>query len=215
MRKYRYQDYAIGEHKIRLRTLRDLDQYTDTNGAVEATGVSRDAFPLFGIVWTSAEVLANLLLTEPLSGKKVLEIGCGMALTSHLLNMMSIDITAMDIHPITQALLDDNTVLNKQPGIPFAQGSWSDPDLTLGKFDLVIGSDILYEPKHVNHLAGFLNRHLTDQGEVIIVDPNRGQSGEFIKDMEAFAFQTQISKAEFVDERGIPYDGYIFRFRRT
>jgi len=45
--KYRYQDYQVGSHRIRLRTLRDLDQYTDTGGAAEAAGISREAFPLF------------------------------------------------------------------------------------------------------------------------------------------------------------------------
>lgn len=213
--KFRYQDYSIGEHRIRLRTLRDLDQYTDTNGAAESAGISRDAFPLFGIVWASAEVLANLLLTENLSDKNVLEIGCGMALASHTLNVMAVDVTAMDIHPITQELLDDNTTLNQQPIIPFVHGSWSDPGLDMGTFDLIIGSDILYEPKHVKHLADFLDRHLKAQGEIIIVDPDRGQSTNFINDMTARGFDIHISEPEFVDELGIPYDGSVFRFHRT
>lgn len=213
--KFRYQDYSMGENRIRLRTLRDLDQYTDTNGAAEAAGISRDAFPLFGIVWASAEVLATLLLTEDLSDRSVLEVGCGMALASHTLNFMNVDVTAMDIHPITRELLDDNTTLNRQPTIPFVQGSWSDPELEIGTFDLIIGSDILYEPKHIAGLGDFLDRHVSTQGEVIIVDPDRGQSEPFIHDMETRGFRTRISEPEFVDELGIPYDGSIFRFRRN
>lgn len=130
--KYRYQEYQVGRHRIRLRTLRNLDQYTDTGGAAEAAGISREAFPLFGIVWGSAEVLANLLIKEQLSHKRVLEVGCGMGLASHLINALENNITAMDIHPITQELLDDNAALNNQRPISFFQGSWSDETLQLG-----------------------------------------------------------------------------------
>lgn len=213
--KYRYQEYQVGRHRIRLRTLRNLDQYTQTGGAAEAAGISREAFPLFGIVWGSAEVLANLLIKEQLSHKRILEVGCGMGLASHLLNALGNDVTAMDIHPITQDLLDDNAALNNQRPISFCQGSWSDETLQLGSFDLIIGSDILYEPKHVKHLAGFLDRHLEAAGEVVIVDPDRGQSETFVMDMEKLGFLTAISQPEFIDELGIPYDGSIFRFTRS
>jgi len=138
-----------------------------------------------------------------------------MGLASHLLNAMGSNITAMDIHPITQDLLDDNAALNNQRPISFVQGSWSDETLQLGSFDLIIGSDILYEPKHVRHLAGFLDRHVEASGEVVIVDPDRGQSREFVMDMEGYGFNTEISQPEFIDELGIPYDGSIFRFARS
>lgn len=213
--KYRYQEYQVGRHRIRLRTLRNLDQYTDTGGAAEAAGISREAFPLFGIVWGSAEVLANLLIKEQLSHKRVLEVGCGMGLASHLINALENNITAMDIHPITQELLDDNAALNNQRPISFFQGSWSDETLQLGSFDLIIGRDILYEPKHVRYLAGFLDRHLEASGEVVIVDPDRGQSREFVMDMKSRGFNTKISQPEFIDELGIPCDGSIFRFVRS
>ncbi|MBO6658411.1 MAG: methyltransferase domain-containing protein [Pseudomonadales bacterium] len=213
--KFRYQDYQVGPHKIRLRTLRDLDQYIDTGGAAEAAGISRDAFPLFGIVWTSAEVLSKLLLAESLAQKKILEIGCGMALASHLLNRLGEDITAMDIHPVTRELLDDNSRLNTSPVIPFVEGSWSDPALNLGEFDLIIGSDILYEPKHIKNLAGFLDRHLAHQGKIIIVDPDRGQSEHVITDMKALNYQVEVTDPQSVDELGIPFDGSIFRFTRA
>ncbi len=185
--KFRYQDYQVGNLKIRLRTLRDLEQ----------------------------SVLANLLQVENLADKQVLEIGCGMALASHTLNAMGADITAMDIHPVTQELLEDNTSLNNQPPISFVQGSWSNSGLNIGQFDLIVGSDILYEPKHVQHLTDFLDRHLKGHGEIIIVDPDRGQSETFLQDMKQRGFTSTQYEPEFSDGLGIPYSGSVFRFRRA
>jgi hypothetical protein len=60
--RYRYQNYQVGEFTIRLRMLRDLDQFEDTGGRAEDAGISKEAFPLFGIVWASSEVLSRLML---------------------------------------------------------------------------------------------------------------------------------------------------------
>ncbi len=212
--KYRYQTYQIGAHRIRLRTLRDLDQYVDTGGLTEAAGISREAFPLFGVVWASAEVLANLLVRRDLSDKRVLEVGCGMALVSHTLNAMAVDVTAMDIHPIAGQLLADNTTLNRGRPIPFSCASWGAPDLAPGEYNLIVASDVLYEPKHVRTLPAFIDRHLATAGEVIIVDPDRGQSDGFLAEMQERGFECRTSTPDFIDHLNVRYDGAIHELTR-
>jgi hypothetical protein len=48
-----------------------------------------------------------------------------------------------------------------------------------GRFDLIIGSDLLYDRDHSLALAGFIGRHARADAEVWIVDPDRGNRGPF------------------------------------
>jgi predicted nicotinamide N-methyase len=212
--RYRYQNYQVGEFNIRLRMLRDLDELEDTGGRAEEAGISKEAFPLFGIVWASSEVLSRLMLGYDLTNKRVLEIGCGMALASHVMNAGGVDITAMDIHPVTEELITSNAILNDAPKIPFLNASWGDDTSVLGEFDLIVGSDVLYEPKHIKTLATFLDRHARSSSEVLIVDPDRGQLEGFQADMAAAGFTCETFSPDFEDHLGIRYNGSILRYAR-
>lgn len=212
--RYRYQKYEIGNVDIRLQILRDLSQFSDTDGNMKAADISQDAFPLFGIVWASSEVLARLMRGYDITGKRILEVGCGMALVSHLLNARGADITAMDIRPITGKLLSTNTDLNDASPIPYVNASWGDDSPGLGQFDLIVGSDILYEPKHVSTLAPFLDKHALVRSEVLIVDPNRGQSEVFEQAMSDIGFSCESYEPEFTDHLGVAYKGWVHRYFR-
>nr|WP_289054945.1 hypothetical protein [uncultured Psychrobacter sp.] len=54
----------------------------------------------------------NLYLSVFVAGKRILEVGYGMALSSLLLNHRRADITATDYHPTVEYFLDRNTTLN-------------------------------------------------------------------------------------------------------
>lgn len=209
--RYRKQTFNIGEHRIRLRIPTNLRTLTDE---IEHPGISRDAFPLIGIVWNSAEVLCRLLENEDLNGRRILEIGCGMALVSHLLNARGADISAMDIHPVTGTMLEANVKLNKSKPIPFVCASWADDVDELGEFDLIVASDVLYEPRHVNTLARFLDRHSKEHAEVLIVDPDRGQSDKLIGDMSEHGFACESFRPECLVNFDPSYECRALRFNR-
>jgi predicted nicotinamide N-methyase len=56
------------------------------------------------------------------------------------------------------------------------------------KFDLIIGSDILYERDERGDLAHYINAHIEDHAEVWVVDPNRGNRSHFHRNMAAQGF---------------------------
>ena len=57
-----------------------------------------------------------------------------------------------------------------------------------GLFDLIIGSDVLYERDDHGHLAGFILRHAAPAAEVLIVDPNRSNRPAFSRRLAAQGF---------------------------
>lgn len=212
--KYRYQTYTIGDIDIRLKMLRDLHQYADPDSVAASQGISKRAWPLFGMVWASSEILSHMMLNYDITGKRILEVGCGMALASHVLNHRGADITALDIHPVTRDLIESNAELNKKKPIPFMSASWGDDTSQLGEFDLIVGSDILYEPKHIKTLAPFVHRHVKTPGEIIIVEPDRGQGAGFHEAMSGYGFECESFRPDFEDHLGATYEGTVYKYSR-
>lgn len=96
--RLRYQTIDVSGFDIHVRSLRDKQQFADALGEAEAMGISSAQWSLFGVVWDSGTVLANEMATFAIEGKRILEVGCGMALTSLLLNARHADITLSLIH---------------------------------------------------------------------------------------------------------------------
>ena len=107
------------------------------------------------------------------AGKSILEVGCGLGLSSLVLQQRGADVTASDHHPLAQEFLRVNAALNDLPPIDFHEASWTGSNPDLGRFDLIIASDVLYERGHPVALAAFLARHAAPTAQVIVADPGR------------------------------------------
>ena len=166
-----YQTVEFGDIDVHLCTLRNNQEFYDPTGIAEKLGISSASWPIFGIVWPSSLVLANYMLDYKTEGKRILEIGCGIALSSLLLNEKHADITATDYHPEVEQFLNRNTKLNNGKNIAFERVDWANDTSKLGLFDVIIGSDLLYEDEHVQLLAYFIKNHASEKCDVIIVDP--------------------------------------------
>jgi predicted nicotinamide N-methyase len=209
-----YQTIEFDEIDIHLRTLRDRQEYCDIDGAAEKLGISSALWPIFGVVWPSSIVLTHFLLAYPYKNKRILEVGCGIGLVSLLLNYFEADITATDIHPEAEQFLQENVRLNKGKAIPFLRCGWGDLQSRLGEFDLIVGSDLLYEDEHADLLSSFIEQHSNSHCDVIIVDPGRSSRAKFCKKMVGLNFshsQQKFINPEYLDK---PYRGYVLQFSR-
>lgn len=209
-----YQTIEFGDTDIHIRTLRDKQEYSDPEGIAEQLGICSANWSLFGVLWDSSRVLAHLMSTENVDNLKILEVGCGIGLTSLLLNHRRANITATDYHPEVGGFLNINTELNDDPRIPFVRTGWADAPSSLGQFDLIVGSDLLYEKEHALLLSSFIDKHVFNKGEVIIVDPGRGNRNSFCRGMISYGFSV---KEISIDDpsRMVSSKGRILRFSRS
>lgn len=212
--KFKYCTVELGDHDIHLRTLKNNQQFLQDDGECESLGISSALWPIFGVLWPSGYVLAHKMLNHEIQDKRILEIGCGIALSSHLLNSRDADITATDYHPSVEEYLNINSNLNLKKPIPFERIDWNDQGDALGKFDLIIGSDILYQTDHADPLAEFVIRHSNTNCEVIIVDPGRRKHSKFTKLMQEAGFNYKIENK--MDTSYLPkeFKGSIYLYRR-
>ncbi len=217
--RLRYQTIEVQDLDVHLKSLRDRQQFNDDQGLAKQAGVSPSSWPLFGVVWESGVVLAQLMHAFDIAGKRILEVGCGLGLSSLVLNQRQADITATDYNPEAGAFLLANVELNGGPEIPFFCQDWAQMERNLerqlGRFDLIIGADLLYEPDHVTLLSAFIDRHAQPQCECILIDPGRGLQNRFSREMEARGFSCETRRPDTRGYLELPYKGKIFHYRRT
>lgn len=212
--RLRYQTVEFGSTDIHICSLRDKQEFNDAEGIAEELGISSAQWPLFGVVWPSSLVLAHYMSEFDFGVKRILEVGCGMALSSLLLNKKKADITATDYHPDAEHFLHRNTALNNDSQIDFERVNWSDDTDSLGLFDVIIGSDLLYEDEHIELLGDFIVSHASPLCEVIIVDPGRGRKNKLSTQLTNAGFTGTHSKPLHTNYLDVPFKGYILSFIR-
>lgn len=184
---------------IELETLANLNETIDALFVqLEKEGrpeLLETLCPYFGVVWPSARALSSALIErghEGLQGLRILEVGCGLALPSLVAARLGAQVTATDFHPEVPRFLRANLALNGlESRIHYVELDWRSVGATLGTFDLVVGSDILYERQHALEVAQALTRFVRPGGEILLADPARPYLQAFSDAMTAQGFQAQ------------------------
>ena len=215
-----------GVAHLHIRSLLDRQQFDDPAGEALALGIPSAMWPLFGLLWPSGAELAAQMASRALPpGQRILEIGCGLALASLVCHRRGADITASDCHPLAEAFLVENLRLNGLHPLCYRHGPWSgEPSPAAfawreplrGRFDLIIGSDVLYERDQDGILPRFIERHSQDAACVLIVDPDRGNRAKFNRRMNALGFDLNESRLDRAAGLGdIGYKGRLLSFERA
>lgn len=198
----------LGE-PFRLRVLSDLQQYADPDGDAERAGISSSQWPLFGQLWPSGLRLAEGMQGHDVAGLRVLELGCGIGLASLVLQRRGATVMATDVHPLAETFLAYNAALNGLDAVPFRRLDWGREPPALGRFDLIIAGDVLYERGQAEGLAAAIAAHAADEAEVWLTDAGRGYAGRLERALVALGFVRQPMPA------GGPVDAVAtLRFQR-
>ncbi len=218
---------VTGVAALTIRSLLDRNQYADPLGAADGLGISSAAWPLFGLPWPSGAQLAARVAARPVrAGERMLEIGCGLALASLVGHRHGADVTASDCHPLAGSFLAENLILNALPLMKYRHGHWSATpaqaqhaiDVGLvplsGRFDLIVGSDVLYERDDAGLLAQFIARHAAPGALVWIVDPDRSNRAAFNRHMASEGFLQHEERLDQPAADGVPaYKGRLLSYR--
>lgn len=195
-------------------SLFDNQQYDEDDVEATKLGITSATWSLFGVVWPASQVLATQVSVAALAGKRVLEIGCGIGLASIVLHKMGVDITASDYHPRAQEFLNRNVLDNGLAPIKFQLIDFEQKNPLLGKFDLIIASDVLYQPQQAQNLSRFISAHSSDDVEVIVVDPGRSNRAKFTHHMIALGYSHQFTNFNQQLSDKVHCKGRILHYQR-
>ncbi|PKM01454.1 MAG: SAM-dependent methyltransferase [Gammaproteobacteria bacterium HGW-Gammaproteobacteria-6] len=205
----------LGGHDFRIRALSDRQQFADPDHLAERAGISSAQWCLFGQVWPAGRLLAQTMSHYIIAGKRILEIGCGLGLASLVLQRRHANITASDHHPLAESFLNHNAALNGLDTMIYRDMPWAITNHPLPLYDLIIGSDILYERGHADLLAVLVQRHGTADGEVLITDPGRGNSSAFTRKMAAQGYTVTEQRSALDDDDKPPFRGHLLSYRHA
>lgn len=205
---------AVGGQVYRLRVLSDTQQFADPDGHGARVGISPAQWSLFGQLWPSGRLLAQSMQRFDIAGKRILELGCGIGLASLVLQRRGADVVASDAHPLAEVFLAYNAALNGLPALHYRQLRWGVPLPSLGRFETIIASDVLYERGSAELLCGVVERHASAGAEVLITDPGRGNSARFTRLLAERGFAVQDERHPMDDDDPPPHRGRILHYRR-
>ncbi len=144
------------------------------DGAVEWAPIA----PYWAVLWRSGVALARELEGEELGGRRVVELGCGLAVPSIAAARAGASVLATDVCPEALALAKRNARANGVR-IETATVDWAAPgELGSAPFDLVVAADVLYERSAVAPLLSLLPRLAP---EAWLADPGRPAAGAFLE----------------------------------
>jgi predicted nicotinamide N-methyase len=222
-----------GVDDLIIRSLLDREQFFDPDGDADRIGISSAAWPMFGLLWPSGAHLAARMALHPVSsGERILEIGCGLALASLVGHRRGADVTASDCHPLAQAFLEENLRLNELTPMKYRHGHWNAaarpapgppawqgrpaPCVVRGHYDLIIGSDLLYERDANGALARFIACHASRAAQIWIIDPDRGNWPAFNRRMAANGFLEREERLDRPAAAGVAaFKGRLLVYRRA
>ena len=212
--KTRLLDVTVGQLNLRLKALKDNNQYFDPDKLSENAGVAPANWSFFGQLWPAAQVLANAVKKIDIAEKRIIELGCGLGLPSLVLKHRNADITASDRHPLSRFFLESNSLLNHIAPIPFVNLSWEKPDLNVGKFDVIIASDVLYERDHATLLAELIHKIAEPIAKVMVTCPGRGHRNKLSKLLMEQGFTVDQERLGFNSEELPPFKGRLLTYKR-
>jgi predicted nicotinamide N-methyase len=138
--------------------------------------------PYWAELWPSAMALARAIARRPLTGRRVIELGCGLGLPSIAAALAGGRVLATDWSPDSVAITARNAERNDAP-LATAVYRWDAPPEPLGApWPLVLASDVLYERRNVPPLLALLPRLTAASGEVWLADPGRAPAAGFLEE---------------------------------
>jgi predicted nicotinamide N-methyase len=141
---------------------------------------SDERMPYYALIWPTGEALARLVLrTSGWAGRRVLDLGCGVAPEGLAAATRGARLTCLDWSAEAEPLVRKSA---ERLGIAlerFVAADWRAPPPDLGRFERILGGDVLYEERNAIPVAAFLREHLAPEGEAWLADPGRRHAREF------------------------------------
>jgi 2-polyprenyl-3-methyl-5-hydroxy-6-metoxy-1,4-benzoquinol methylase len=173
-------EIPIGGERILIEVI-DQDRLIDR--LIEEDGGFDRRNPYYGQLWPAARVLGETIAKLPdLTDKRVLDVGCGAGLLGIVAAKRGARVTFADVMEESLELARNNARRNGVKGQTwrFDLATPGAPASDDERFDVIVSSDVLYEPWMAEAIANAIHTWLRVDGVAIVTDPMR-PSGDRMK----------------------------------
>jgi predicted nicotinamide N-methyase len=195
---YQIEKITVADLVFKLCMIKNLDEALDHY--IQHAVADTDKIPYFTRLWESAQAMACCLTEEPAlcRNRRVLELGCGLGLPAMTAAKLGAsEVTATDFHPDNEAFFLNNALLNDLEDIRYCRLDWRQPNLAQS-YDLLIGSDLIYERSMIAPLASCARQLCASGGRFILADPGRNNLQEAASSIEEQGFSMEIRSTDSI-----------------
>lgn len=155
-----------------------------------------ERLPYWANLWPSAIALARHVAELELAGKKVVEVGCGVGLPAMAALANGAEVTVTDHYEAALDFAAHNARENTGRSLSTAMLDWRKPETWQGTggFDVLLGGDVLYEPRNIVPLADVVEALLEPEGAALFADPGRREAGKFLEEMDRRGFESDATQ---------------------
>lgn len=149
-------------------------------------------FPYWGKIWPAAKALCTFLSRyfELIEEKKVVELAAGLGLPSLFSSLYAKEVMCSDYVPEAVEIMKESIKENKLQNMSACALDWNNlpQDLTA---DVLLLSDINYDPESFKTLYNVLLRFLNNNSTVLLSTPQRLMAKPFIEQLLPFCKQQE------------------------
>lgn len=178
----------LSDRAFRLKVVENIDYLL---GLVK----NDDDVPFWAIIWPAAVGLAEYVWENiDFTGSTALELGAGLGLVGVVAAAKGAQLVQTDFISEALELAKENAQLNGINNINYCLADWRNFQIE-EKFDWILGSDILYEPKLHFYIKQILAANLKPGGTVVLADPGREDAKKFIEALAADGYdRTKVTR---------------------
>ncbi len=173
-----------------------------------------ERIPYWADCWPSSRVLAQHVARLDGQRRTALELGCGIGLVSLAAARAGFRVLASDYYGDALEFTEANAQRHGLIRLDTRLIDWRKLPVDLGTFDLVVASDVLYEPPQAGLIASALAATLSPVGLGLLSDPGRRTADSFGMECEKWGLAAHcVDRVPAVDS-GVPLTVSVFEIRR-
>jgi predicted nicotinamide N-methyase len=193
-----------------------MDKFFD-HPAVRAAYAADEYIPYWSELWPASRMLAKVVLREPWETYpqpvEILEVGCGLGLAGIAALARGLAVTFSDLDETATRFAAANARLNGFTKFRTAGIDLRHPPAGL-RVPILLGADLMYEPRMVETLAGFIARVLAPNGVCLIADPDRYSARPFRWTAEQAGLRVTPSLVRAGEPGGERHKGTLYRITK-
>jgi EEF1A lysine methyltransferase 3 len=170
-----------------------------------------DEIPFWAELWPSSIGLTRYIFQNKadFKDKTVLELGSGVGLAGIAAKLNGSQVVQSDFTIEALRFTRVNCLRNQVTFTELLLADWRNFPVNIGRFDWIIGADILYEKNLHGSLARIFKQCLKSEGTILLADPGRTFAKDFILELATAGWQVaQSSLSVNYEERTYNIDIY-------
>lgn len=174
-------ELTVGSRQLTLLRVKDLERWVDREALLRD---ETEEPPYWAHLWTGALTLARYVEEHvECRDRSILDLGCGLGLTGIIAALKGGKVTFADKEPAALAFATVNAQMNNCACFETCPLDFTQDSLDQ-RFELILGAEILYDRPTFPTLIAFLDRHLRPDGNALLADAKRTNTGEFYRQLD-------------------------------